>query len=313
MGGDPDSGDRPAPLSIARNRAIARLAESHAGAITHKELIGIGLGPDAIKHRVKQGLLHRRHHGVYIVGHLALAPRAGEAAALLACGPGALLSHRSAAAFWGLADPDPEIVDVTLPGRRCRPKTGIRLHCAPQLDRVDIRSAGNVRLTAPARTLLDFAADAPTHELEQAVAAAVRRKLVTEQTIRAAIGRAPTRRGAGALRALMSSQADPAFTRSDAERLLLSLVRRAELPPPLVNARVHGFEVDFYWPHAGLVLEVDGHAFHSDRGAFERDRARDQALVAAGLRVIRVTWRQMTLAPLAVLARIAQALRARAA
>jgi very-short-patch-repair endonuclease len=120
-------------------------------------------------------------------------------------------------------------------------------------------------------------------------------------------------RGAAALRALAAGQAASAFTRSEAERRLLSLVRQAALPEPLVNARVCGFEVDFYWPASRLVVEVDGRAFHGDERAFEQDRLRDQVLVAAGLRVIRVTWRQISENPLAVVARVAQALTAAAA
>lgn len=309
MGGDAAPVGRPEPLSRARNRAIARIAGSHAGAITHAELVAAGLGPDAIGHRVKNGLLHRRHHGVYIVGHLALAPRAEEAAALLACGPGAALSHRSAVAFWGLAEPDREIIDVTLPGRRYRPKTGIRLHRVRELHRLDVRSVENLLVTAPARTLLDFAATATPDELELAVAAGFRRRVLSAGSLTAAIDRAPLRRGSAALRALTSDQAGRVFTRSEAERLLLSLVRQAGLPEPLVNARVCGFEVDFYWSAARLVVEVDGRAYHGNQKAFEQDRLRDQVLVAAGLRVIRVTWRQMSDNPLAVVARIAQAMR----
>jgi very-short-patch-repair endonuclease len=140
------------------------------------------------------------------------------------------------------------------------------------------------------------------------VAKGLRRRVVSVSSIESAIGRAPQRRGAAALSALMRSQFGPAFTRSEAERMLLRLVRQAALPEPIVNARVCGFEVDFYWPGAKLVLEVDGRALHGDPRAFERDRLRDQLLVAAGLRVIRVTWRQITAQPLAVVARLAQAI-----
>ena len=108
--------------------------------------------------------------------------------------------------------------------------------------------------------------------------------------------------------AALDSQQGPAFTRSDAERVMLRLVRRAGLPEPLVNAHVCGLEVDFDGPAQGLVVEVDGHAFHGDRGAFEADRERDQILVASGLRVIRVTRQPITEQPLAVAVRIAQAL-----
>jgi very-short-patch-repair endonuclease len=100
------------------------------------------------------------------------------------------------------------------------------------------------------------------------------------------------------------------MTRSEAERRLLGLIKRAELPVPSCNARLHGFEVDALWAGRKLVLEVDGYAFHGHRAAFERDRRRDQTHAADGYRVIRVTWRRLQREPLAVVARLAQALSA---
>jgi very-short-patch-repair endonuclease len=295
-------------VAIARNRAIAELATRHHGVVTRRQLLDLGLGSDAIKHRIASGFLHPLHLGVYSLGHLALAPRANEAAALLACGPAAVLSHRSAAAAWALADPDPDLIDITLIAHKCRPKAGVRVRRVARLDALDVRSHDGLRVTAPARTLLDFAATATADELERAVAEARRRRLVTDSSLEGSLHRAPTRAGVRALRGLMGRHVDAPFTRSHAERVLLRLLRRAELPEPLTNVRLHGLEVDFYWPAAALVLEVDGHAFHGNRAAFERDRRRDQVLVAAGLRVIRVTWRQLAQGSLAVVARIAQAL-----
>jgi very-short-patch-repair endonuclease len=104
----------------------------------------------------------------------------------------------------------------------------------------------------------------------------------------------------------------PAITRSEAERRLLKLIRDANLPLPLTNVRLHGHTVDFCWPQNRLIVEFDGFAFHGHRRAFERDRKRDRTLVAAGYRVIRITWRQLTDEPLAVIASVAQALTAAA-
>jgi very-short-patch-repair endonuclease len=106
---------------------------------------------------------------------------------------------------------------------------------------------------------------------------------------------------------------NPAFTRSEAERRLLALIRAAGLPPPRTNVHVGPYEVDFLWPAHRLVVEVDGFAFHSSRAAFERDRRRDADLQARGLRVTRVTWRQLEREPHAVVARLAAALALRAA
>jgi very-short-patch-repair endonuclease len=125
--------------------------------------------------------------------------------------------------------------------------------------------------------------------------------------------RSPRHPGARRLRAVLAEAAPPSLTRSQAERRLLDLVRAAGLPHPRANARVRGFEADLLWPDERLVAEVDGFAFHASRRAFERDRARDAALAAAGYTVVRVTWRQLDEAPHAVVARLAAALATRTA
>ena len=111
-----------------------------------------------------------------------------------------------------------------------------------------------------------------------------------------------------AIRALLAAGAEPAFTRSEAETRFLMLVRKAQLPAPATNVALRGYEVDFLWRAEGLVVEIDGFAFHSSSAAFECDRRRDAVLAAAGLRVLRITWRQISQEPEALLVRLAQAL-----
>ncbi|MGZ4243470.1 MAG: endonuclease domain-containing protein [Solirubrobacteraceae bacterium] len=122
------------------------------------------------------------------------------------------------------------------------------------------------------------------------------------------MGRCPRRKGTAPLRALLDAEQGPQFQRSKAERLLKQLITDAELQPPLFNTYVLGYEVDAYWPAHQVVVEVDGYDAHGHREAFERDRRRDQDLVAAGYVVVRITWRQLTQRPTAVVARIAAAL-----
>ena len=145
-------------------------------------------------------------------------------------------------------------------------------------------------------------------ELEQVVARAEREGLVDAGVLEAMLKRHPRRRGTGSLRALLANSGRLAFTRSEAEERLLALVRRSQLPPPQVNARLDGYEVDFLWFEARLVVEVDGYAFHSSFGSFHADRRRDAVLTAAGFRVMRITWRQLTRERDATLVRLAQAL-----
>ena len=146
-------------------------------------------------------------------------------------------------------------------------------------------------------------------ELEAAYGEAIVRRLTSEAALRRLIGARPGRRGAAPLQRLLDRQAGPSLTRSQAEERFLALVRQAGFPHPEVNVRLGGHLVDFLWRDERLVVEVDGYRFHSSRAAFERDRLRDAALEEAGLWVIRVTWRQLTEQPYALVARLARALR----
>ncbi len=120
------------------------------GSVKRAQLLAAGVGSSVAKRQARNGALHRIHRGVYIVGHLALPSMAMESAALLACGEGALISHRSAAYLWSMVEKQPREVDVTLVGRRCRPKQGVRIHAVSQIDRRDVRRKGKLVLTAPA-------------------------------------------------------------------------------------------------------------------------------------------------------------------
>ena len=151
-----------------------------------------------------------------------------------------------------------------------------------------------------------MALEATALELERAIADALRRRLVTRRALDAELARG--RPGSAAVRSVLELEKGPALTRSEAERRLLALIRAAELPAPEHNVRVHGSEVDMFWREQGLVVEVDGYAFHSARDAFERDRIRDARLVASGIRVLRVTWRRLTAKPHAIVADLAQSL-----
>lgn len=281
------------------DRVLARQAAAQRGLVTRSGLLDAGLTSREIERRLEVGRLYRVHPGVYAVGHPRLAPLAGELAAVLACGTGTVLSHRTAAGLWGLIRRTAGPVHVTRAGSHRVGPRGVVVHQT----RRGPPSAVHLGLpvTTPVRTLLDLAATESTHTLERAVNEAGARRLAIPAEVRAALQ--PGRRGTAVLRALLDG--GPPLTRSEAERRLLALVRRAGLPRPLTNVRVGPFEVDAFWPAGGLVVEVDGYAFHSSRAAFERDRLRDAALQAAGHRVMRVTWRQITEQPEAVAIRLA--------
>jgi very-short-patch-repair endonuclease len=163
-------------------------------------------------------------------------------------------------------------------------------------------------ITTPERTLLDLGAAEPMRELERALAVAERQKLADSRRLAALLAQHPRHPGSRRMTALLQSVGTPALTRSEAEATLLALLRGTGLRAPEANVRVAGFEVDLLWRAERLVVEVDGYAWHGDRGSFERDRRRDAVLVAAGYRVLRVTARQIEAESKGVLVRLAQAL-----
>lgn len=297
---------------VAVARRIVRLARTQNGAITAEQLISAGLTRDAIRARVDRGRLVRLFRGVYAVGDPELMPLVWPAAALLSLGPTALLTYRSAAALWGCAAADPEVIDVTAVGSCPRRRPGLRLHRIGSLDPRDTSTHSNLRVTSTARTLIDFAAQAAPTELSDAFGEARAKRLLTDAALSGALSRVPRNHpGAAIVRAMLREGGT--YDRSQAEQLMRSLCRQAKLPQPLVNVRLSGFLVDFCWPDQRLIVEVDGYATHGSKQAFESDRRRDQVHAAAGYLVIRVTWRQLQAEPLAVIARIAQAMAQRAA
>ena len=297
-----------------RDRGLAEVAEAQRGLVHRSQLRALGFGRGAIDHRLKIGTLHWVQPSVFAVGHPTHEPLAREVAALLSIGDDCALSHATAAALWGISRRrDDYQIAVTVAGRNPRERRGVRIHRVRWLDGRDVRLREGIPLTAPARTLIDLVAESPDDVVERAIAEARVLRLVSDREIASALGRCPTRAGSARIRALLRSQGEAIRTRSEAERRLLALIERAGLPRPETNVRLLGYEVDLLWRAARLVIETDGWAFHGHRAAFERDRVRDQALVAAGYRVIRITWRQLEREPLAVLARIAQALQAAAA
>jgi very-short-patch-repair endonuclease len=293
----------------ARDQAIAEIASRQDNLIASDQLLALGVGRGAIAHRLSTGRWQRLHNGVYLIGPAPPTPRARARAALLACGEGAVLSHRTAAELYGLLTAeDAGEIHITVPARNPGQREGVKVHRVAELPAHELAIRDGLPLTSPARTIRDMAATAPVRETERILAEARFRGLVRDRELLRTIDRAPTRRGSSVLRALLQAEVESGYTRSAAERLMLKLTRSAGLPKPLVNEPLLGYVVDFLWPAQRVVVEVDGYRFHGNRAKFESDRRRDQRLVAAGYRVIHVTWIQMRNEPLAVIASIAQAL-----
>lgn len=294
------------PESTARRRIAARAARQW-GVVTRAQLLEAGFSESAIARLLADGWLVRLHAGVYALGHAALRQEARWLAAILACGHGAVLSHRSAGVLWGLGSVRGGIVDVTAPrGRRRRP--GIAAH-EGRLDEADVTSHRGIPVTTVARTLLDLAGILPRADLERTVDQAIRTRRYDRAALDHAMARAHGRRELRPLRAVLEDlDPDRGRTRFELEATALPLILAAGLPRPRVNEHVEGHRVDLHWPEHRLVVELDGRTWHSDPTAFEADRLRDGDLLLAGWRVLRVTWRQLTRDRAAVVSRLRQLL-----
>jgi predicted transcriptional regulator of viral defense system len=287
---------------VGREQLIAGIAERQHGVVALEQLAGLGVTEGAAQERRRAGRLHRVHQGVYAVGHPLLPPRGGWMAAVLACGPDAVLSHRSAAGLWGLRADTRSRVDVTAPNRRGRAPAGIDAHRDGSLKPDDRTVELGIPCTTVARTLLDLAAVVSERELRNAIVEAEVLRVFDLAAVEAVLRRSRRRRGVARLRRAIA-QHDPRRerTRRELERRFLDLCTRAGLPPPHVNVPISldGEQVqpDFLWRASRLIVEADGRESHGTATAFERDRRRDQLLMRHGWRVVRCTWRQVTESP----------------
>ena len=268
---------------------ISMLAERQHGVVARRQLVARGVGARAIDHRLKCGRLHPVHRGVYAVGHRVLSQRGRWMAAVLACGSGAVLSHRSAAALWGIRPTSRPAVEVTTP-RRLHARPGLQPHRAV-LRADEVTVLDGIPTTTPARTLLDLAATLPRRSLERALDEAEVLRLPGPHTL---LDRYPRRRGAATLRILLLTSRSPTPTRTELEEWFLTFLDDWGFDRPEVNTIIEGLEVDAVWRDARLIVELDGFATHGTRRGFERDRKRDRRLAVAGWRVIRLTWRQLS-------------------
>lgn len=266
---------------------VAEIAARQHGVVTLTQLTRAGISAAAVTRRLAAGRLHRIHRGVYAVGHPGV-PRQGRwLAAVLACGEGAVLSHRSAAELWDLLPAGEGPIHVTLPahsgGRKRR--RGLRIHRS-SLPGSDTTVRSRIPVATPARTIADLKRTVPAATLRKAIRQAEFRGLELEAT-------------------------ETDHTRSELERSFLRLCRRYRLPQPEVNVPVAGFTVDFLWREHGLAVETDGYRAHRGRQAFEDDRERELALGMVGIRLRRFSERQVHTKPAQVAAAVDAALKDR--
>ena len=276
-----------------KGREVARIAERQHGVISLRQLRAIGFSDGAVKRWLLSGRLHQIHRGVYSVGHAGISERGLWLATVLAGPPGTVLSHRSAATLWGLLPKGTARVDVIAPAHlRSNGRHRVH-HCWVGTEEVTRRFGFPV--TAIPRTLIDVGAVAP-HLLARAFNEAQVQGLLSTATLSESIATNRGRRGVARLRAIAEiGEVGPG--RSELERRFLALIGREGLPRPetgvLLEAGAELLECDCLWRRQRLIVELDGRRYHDTAIAFERDRARDRRLQAAGWQVVRVTWSQL--------------------
>ena len=271
---------------------MAERAARRWGVLSRAQLRALGAAPATVDYWVRSRRLDVVYRGVYAVGGAVLRPEGHRLAAVLACGRHAVLSHRSAAAHWGLLATDQERIDLMAPASR-HGIPGIRLHRTRSLDAQDTTIHEGIPITSVSRTLLDLAPTARDDQLERALAQAMYLQLYDQRAIDDVIARSNGHRGTKIL--AEATKQEPQIAKSMWEIRMLALVRRAGLPEPITNRSLHApdhgeCKPDFHWPAYGLIVETDGWEVHRTLAAFRSDRAKDAALTAAGYKVLPFTW-----------------------
>jgi very-short-patch-repair endonuclease len=294
-----------------RSRQAWELAGKQHGVVTRGQLLELGFSRSAIEHRVARGRLHVVAHGVYAVGWPKLTPKRVWMAAVLACGKGALLSHSSAAALWEIGSERRGIVDVSVTRRAELKRRGLRVRGRPSLRAESVTSRDGIPITTPVQTLIDLSTELAPIGVERAVNEADKRDLIDPETLRAELNRYSGEPGIKPLRAILDKRTFR-LSDSDLEILFRRIAMEAGLLSPLTKAPLNGFEVDFFFPDLGLVVETDGLRYHRTPSTQTRDARRDRAHTLAGLTPLRFTHYEIKYEPALVrseLRRIAAALR----
>jgi very-short-patch-repair endonuclease len=294
-------------LPEALDKAAASLARRQHGYVTRRQLSDLGMSEQGIRTRLDTGRLIPVYTGVYAVGHRPNAPVAHAAAAVLACGPGAVLSHGSAAALWGFRKRWPSPIEITAASAHRR--RGIKAHRSAALTRADVTRHVGVPVTSPARTLLDVAATLTDKALTRAVNEALLSNYLHEADLRALIERCRIHPQATRIEAVIAEDR----SRSWLEDEFRPWLRRFKLPEARFNVLVNGREVDVYFPQERLIIELDGFEVHRGRAAFENDRDRDADMLVNGMPTLRITRRRIRSAPAKEAERLRSILHARRA
>ncbi len=291
----------------SRDLTAGRIAAGQRTIVSCEQLGACGMGPEAIRHRIRAGRLHVVFHGVYSFGCGELPPLAREQAALIAYGERAFLSHQTAAFVSGLRKTAPTTVEVTVVARSCASRKGTRVHRIRAIADREVRFKDGLWVSSPERAVLEVAAVAPA-ELPRLIEDGLAERTINRRELEAVLARNRPCRGAARLAEVLGDGIAMTLTRSKRERAFLKLIRESGLPLPETNAKFGPFEPDFLWRRERLVVEIDGYNFHSGPDSFSRDREKDLFFKGLDLDVLRFTGDHVLYQPAMVLAMVAQEL-----
>ncbi len=267
---------------------VAELAGRHDGVVSLEQLRAAGLSYEQIRRLVLRGYLIRLYRGVFAVGHRPLTTRGHLRAALLAAGPDAYLSHRTAAAVWGLRDVSTQRIDVTVPEGTRRSRGPLRFH---EMSREpDVKPRNGLRVSAVPQMLIELAPYETRRELDRLITQSVRKRILDLDRMRLALARHARRPGVGKLHQALAVYLPTQDRRSDLERDFdRFLAEHPEIPRPQTNIMIDGWEIDCYWPEQRLAVELDGRPYHIAVRDIEKDKFKDGKLLLKGIRVMRIT------------------------
>ena len=287
------------------------VTERQRGKASRAQLLAAGIRPGAVTRRLRSGSLERVHFGVYSLAGTADIPLGAEAAALLACGEGAALSHHSAMTLWGLRPGVARPVHVTIPADRGFPAPpGVIVHRSRTLTSADVTTHDGLPVTSVARAFLDVAATLPDRDVERLLDEGMFvRRLVTMSQLDAVLARAGGHPGRSRLSRVASRHTRSTRTESPPQETLFRLVLAAGLPEPETEFPMLDYRLDLFWPQLRLAVEVDGVTAHGSRARFESDRRRDARLLTErGIATIRLTRAAVEERPLEAVGTIARAI-----
>jgi Protein of unknown function (DUF559) len=290
-------------MSQARNRQAWSLVARQHGIVARAQLLALGFSAAAIQHRIAYGRLHPVARGIYAVGWPYLDRRRRLAAAVLAAavadradsnptqpylGENTALSHRTAAALWGIGTEVSARIDLSVRGKQEIRRPGLLVRRRPSLPASEIRLVDDLPVTSPVQTLVDIATELGPIALERAINDADKRDLIDPESLRAALDGHAGEPGVRPLREILDRLTFQ-LSDSDLEIYFRPIAASAGLLSPLSKQWVNGFEVDFYWPDLGLIAETDGLRYHRTPSAQKRDAHRDRTHLIAGMTPLRFT------------------------